>query len=78
MARLPTTLQPPPAPHSVVLAELAIAAGIAGHSITLYYQGYPAPLSCADNGKVVNADGYHRRSAVYSCDEDAVIPCKIV
>lgn len=46
MTRLPTTLQPPTAPHSVVLAELAIAAGIAGHSITLYHDGYPAPLLC--------------------------------
>ena len=30
------------------------------------------------NGKVVIADGYHRLFAVYSYDEDAVIPCKIV
>jgi hypothetical protein len=30
------------------------------------------------NGKVVIADGYHRLCAVYSDDEDAVIPCKIV
>lgn len=30
------------------------------------------------NGKVVIAGGYHRLCAVYSCDEDAVIPCKIV
>ena len=29
------------------------------------------------NGKVVIADGYHRLCAAYSCDEDAVIPCKI-
>lgn len=29
------------------------------------------------NGKVVIADGYHRLCAVYSFDEDAVIPCKI-
>lgn len=29
------------------------------------------------NGKVVVADGYHRLSAVYACDEDAWIPCKI-
>ena len=28
--------------------------------------------------KVVIADGYHRLCAVYSVDEDAVIPCKIV
>lgn len=30
------------------------------------------------HGKVVIADGYHRMCAVYSYDEDAVIPCKIV
>jgi hypothetical protein len=29
-------------------------------------------------GKVVIADGYHRLCAVYSVDEDALIPCKIV
>lgn len=29
------------------------------------------------NGKVVIADGYHRMCAVYSVDEDALIPCKI-
>jgi hypothetical protein len=31
-----------------------------------------------DRGKVVIADGYHRLCAVYSIDEDAWIPCKIV
>ena len=30
------------------------------------------------NGKVIIADGYHRLCAVYSHNEDAVIPCKIV
>ena len=29
-------------------------------------------------GKVIIADGYHRLCAVYSLDENAVIPCKIV
>jgi hypothetical protein len=29
------------------------------------------------NGKVVIADGYHRLCAVYSFDEDSLIPCKI-
>ncbi|MBZ5538324.1 MAG: hypothetical protein LAO31_20420 [Acidobacteriia bacterium] len=29
------------------------------------------------SGKVIIADGYHRLCAVYSCDEDAMIPCKI-
>jgi len=32
----------------------------------------------AANGRVVIADGYHRLCAVYSFDEDAVIPCGIV
>jgi len=31
----------------------------------------------ANTGRVVIADGYHRLCAVYSFDEDAVIPCKI-
>jgi hypothetical protein len=31
-----------------------------------------------NQGKVVIADGYHRLCAVYSFDEDALIPCKIV
>jgi hypothetical protein len=30
------------------------------------------------NGRVIIADGYHRLCAVYSIDEDAMIPCKIV
>ena len=30
------------------------------------------------NRKVIIADGYHRLCAVYSYQEDAVIPCKIV
>lgn len=29
------------------------------------------------NGKVIVADGYHRLCAIYTYDEDAVIPCKI-
>ena len=29
------------------------------------------------NGKVVIADGYHRLCAVYTFDENAMIPCKI-
>ena len=32
----------------------------------------------ARHRKVVIADGYHRLCAVYSFDEDAEIPCKIV
>lgn len=32
----------------------------------------------ANNGKVIVADGYHRLCAVYSHDEDSLIPCKIV
>lgn len=30
------------------------------------------------HGKVVIADGYHRLCAVYSHDEDAIVPCRIV
>ncbi len=30
------------------------------------------------NVKLIIADGYHRLCAVYTFDEDAVIPCKIV
>lgn len=30
------------------------------------------------DGSVIIADGYHRLCAVYSLDEDAAIPCKIV
>lgn len=30
------------------------------------------------NHKVIIADGYHRLCAVYSYDEDALIPCKII
>ena len=30
------------------------------------------------NGKLVIADGYHRLCAVYSLDEDVLIPCRIV
>ena len=35
-------------------------------------------LLVRDGRKIVIADGYHRLCAVYSFDEDAVIPCKIV
>lgn len=30
------------------------------------------------NRKIIVADGYHRLCAVYTFDEDAIIPCKIV
>jgi hypothetical protein len=29
-------------------------------------------------GRLIIADGYHRLCAVYTFDEDAIIPCKIV
>ena len=32
----------------------------------------------AVHGKLIIADGYHRLCAIYSFDEDAVVPCKIV
>jgi hypothetical protein len=30
------------------------------------------------NGHVIIADGFHRMCGVYSFDEDAILPCKIV
>jgi len=30
------------------------------------------------NGNVIIADGYHRMCAVYTFNEDAIIPCKII
>jgi hypothetical protein len=30
------------------------------------------------HGKLIIADGYHRMCAVYSFDEDTIVPCKIV
>jgi hypothetical protein len=38
----------------------------------------PILLVRGKGDKVVIADGYHRMCAVYSLDEDAIIPCKIV
>jgi hypothetical protein len=35
-------------------------------------------VRATSNQKVIIADGYHRLCAVYSFDEDALIPCKIV
>jgi hypothetical protein len=35
-------------------------------------------LLVRDDNKLVIADGYHRMCAVYSFDEDALIPCRIV
>jgi hypothetical protein len=35
-------------------------------------------VRATSNQKVIIADGYHRMCPVYSFDEDAVIPCKIV
>jgi len=31
----------------------------------------------SDHGRTIIADGYHRLCAVYSFDEDALIPCRI-
>ena len=44
MTRLLAMPLVPPAPASVHLAELAVAAGAAGHSVTLCFQDYPAPI----------------------------------
>ena len=46
---------------------------VAGQSLS------PLLLVRVTNGeKVIIADGYHRMCAVYSFDEDALVPCKIV
>ena len=45
----------------------------AGHSLSPLLLVRPS-----DHQRVIIADGYHRVCAVYSFDEDAVIPCKIV
>ena len=46
MTRLPTSQALPPTPRSVVLAELAVAAGMAGQAVTLLYQDYAGPALC--------------------------------
>lgn len=46
MTRLPTSRAVPAVPRSVVLGELALAAGIAGRSLTLLYQDYSGPALC--------------------------------
>jgi hypothetical protein len=46
MTRFPTSQAVPTVPRSVVLGELAIAAGIAGRSLTLLYQDYSGPALC--------------------------------
>ncbi len=46
MTRLPVAPTLPPKPTSVALSELAIAAGRIGHSVTLCFQGFPAPVLC--------------------------------
>ena len=46
MTRLHTALLVPPRPTSVALSELAIAAGMVGHSVTLAFEGFPAPVIC--------------------------------
>ena len=46
----------------------------------LHHQAISPILLVRDepNGKVIIADGYHRMCAVYTFDEDAILPCKIV
>lgn len=46
MTRLTSAPTLPTKPTSVTLCELAIAAGVAGHSVTLCFQEFPAPLLC--------------------------------
>ena len=46
MTRLPTTHNLPRRPVSATLSELAISAGIAGHSLALCFRDFPAPVLC--------------------------------
>jgi hypothetical protein len=46
MTQLPVTSAPPPKPTSVALSELTIAAGLAGRSLTLSFQSFPALVLC--------------------------------
>ena len=46
MTRLNTCLSLPPKPNTVSLCELAIAAGLAGQSIAVHFQDYPAHVLC--------------------------------
>ena len=63
-----------------------ILLGAANHHVKkvrakiLHHQAISPILLVRDepNGKVIIADGYHRMCAVYTFDEDAILPCKIV
>jgi hypothetical protein len=46
MTRLNTMPVPPPKPATIVLCELALAAGVAGHCVALCYRDLPAPVAC--------------------------------
>jgi hypothetical protein len=46
MTRLPVAHPLPLKPASIALCELAIAAGMTGHSVTLYFEEFPAPTLC--------------------------------
>ena len=46
MTRLNAQIPLPPKPASVSLCELAIAAGTAGHSVTIRFEDYPAHVLC--------------------------------
>lgn len=46
MTRLNVPHQLPPKPTTVALCELAIAAGLTGHNVTLSFKGFPAPTLC--------------------------------
>ncbi len=62
MTRLNVTPLSPRKPVSVILGEMAIAAGIAEHSLTLCYRDYPAPLLCEQwkyFARSVDADAVH-------------------
>lgn len=68
MTRIPTTMGGPQSPPvSAVISSLAIAAGSAGHSLTLCFRDYPAPVLCEMWKRVTRAldteQIYHVRTA---------------
>ena len=47
MTRIPSAMGGPHSPPvSAVINSLAVAAGSAGHSLTLCFRDYPAPVLC--------------------------------
>ena len=59
-------------------SEWLVLSGSTPHSELDFFYEEVIDKANKANCKVVIADGYHRLCAVYSFDEDVLIPCKIV